>query len=158
MELCTAVMVKATSRAEQDHNKKAELHDYKVGQQIWLDEHNFLSKNFKLAPKWAGPYLITKVRDNGNIRIQMDKKEINVNVNCIKPFIAINPEEQMQRTPQTPTPHPELQVATDQKQEEQPWIEVKRKQKFIPKAPEPDLLTHFVVVKLSLFVVVLLCS
>ena len=30
-------------------------------------------------------------------------------------------------------------MATDQKEEEQPWIEVKRKQKPTPKAPEPQL-------------------
>ncbi len=65
-DLATRNNMKATSRAEQDHNKKTELHDYKVGQQIWLDERNFLSKNRKLAPKWAGPFLITKVSDNGN--------------------------------------------------------------------------------------------
>jgi len=47
--------MKATTRAEQDHNKKAELLDYKVGQQIWIDKRNFLSKNRKLAPKWEGP-------------------------------------------------------------------------------------------------------
>jgi len=58
-------------QAEKDHNKKAELHDYKVGQQIWLDESNFLSKKKK---KLAGPFLITKVGDNGNFRIQLDKK------------------------------------------------------------------------------------
>jgi len=69
----------------------------------------------------------------------MDKKEINVNVNRIKPFIAINSEEQKQHTPPTAPPQPQMQMATDQKQEEQPWIEVKRKQKLIPKAPEPEL-------------------
>ncbi len=36
-------------------------------------------------------------------------------------------------------PQPEPQVAKDQKEEEQPWIEVKRKQKPIPKAPESQL-------------------
>jgi hypothetical protein len=44
-DLSTRNNMKATMRAEQDHNKKATLHDYKVGQQIWLDEQNFLSKN-----------------------------------------------------------------------------------------------------------------
>ncbi len=85
-----------------------------------------------------GPYLIIKVRDNGNIRIQLDKKEININVNCIKPFIATNPEAQTIQPRQPQIPLPEPQVATDQKQEEQPWIEVKRKQKPIPKPPEPQ--------------------
>jgi len=43
-DLATWNNMKATTRAEQDHNKKAELHDYKVGQQILLDERNFLNK------------------------------------------------------------------------------------------------------------------
>jgi hypothetical protein len=136
-DLATRNKMKATTRAEQVHNKRAELHNYKVGQQIWLDECNFLSKNKKLASKWAGPYWITKVRDNGNIRIQLEKKAINVNVNHIKPFIATNPEEQQQQqqqqqpqiqTPGTPQPAEHL----EQKEEEQPWIEVKRKQKSAP--------------------------
>jgi hypothetical protein len=50
-DLATCNIMKATMRAEQDHNKKAEIHSYKVGQQIWLDECNFLSKNCKLVPK-----------------------------------------------------------------------------------------------------------
>jgi len=83
-----------------------------------LDECNFLSKNRKLAPKWAGPYVITKVRDNGNIRIQLDKKEINVN--RIKPFISTNPEQQPEPQNQTPATQTTADQA-DQKEEEQPW-------------------------------------
>jgi len=138
-DLATRNNMKATTQAEQDHNRKAELHDYKGGQQIWLHERNFLTKNCKLAPKWAGPYLITKVRDNGNIRIQLDKREINVNVNRIKSFIATNPEAQLPDTSQPQPLQPKPQVATDQKEEEEPWIEVKKKQKPIPKAPEPQI-------------------
>jgi len=57
------------------------LYYYQVGQQIWLDEHNFLSKNQKLAPNWTGPFVFTKIRDNSNIIIKLNRKEINVNVN-----------------------------------------------------------------------------
>ena len=88
-DLATRNNMKATIRAESDHNRKVQGHDYKVGQQIWLDE----SKNTKLAAKWSGPFIITKVRDNGNIRIKLERKEINVNVNRIKPYIALIPEE-----------------------------------------------------------------
>ena len=80
--------MKATIKAESDHNPKAQEHEYKVGQQIWLDERNFLSKHRKLAANWSGPFIITKVRDSGNIMIKLDKKEINVNVNRIKSYIA----------------------------------------------------------------------
>jgi hypothetical protein len=78
--------------------------------------------------------LITKVRDNGNIRIQLDKNEINVNVNRIKPFITTNLEEQQQQIQQQQQPqHQHLQTSLsqpqqhdEQKEEEQPWIGVKR--------------------------------
>jgi hypothetical protein len=89
-----------------------------------------------LAPNWSGPFLITKIRDNGNIRIQLDKKEINVNVNRIKPFIDTKPEkhqqqqqpqpQQQQPQPQAPSHQPIVEEHYDQKEEEQPWFEVKR--------------------------------
>jgi hypothetical protein len=140
-DLATRNNMKATSRAEQDHNRKAQEHQYQVGQQIWLDERNFLSKNRKLAPNWSGPFLITKVRDNGNIRIKLNKKEINVNVNRIKPFIAFdtpitNPQQpdviaqpkQQQQQPGTLQQHVQQQEQP-KKSEEQPWIQVERKKK-----------------------------
>ncbi len=67
--------MKAT-RAEDDNNKQA--HEYKRGSTNLAGQaQNFLHKNKKLVPNWSGPFLITKVIDNGNIRIQFDKKEIN---------------------------------------------------------------------------------
>jgi hypothetical protein len=113
--------MKATSRAEQDHNRKAKEHQYQVGQQIWLDERNFLSKNRKLAPNWSGPFVITQVRDNGNIRIIMERKDINVNVNRIKPFIAFDTPDATPQQPDVTTQQPEQQP---QQTEEQPWIQV----------------------------------
>ncbi len=44
----------------------------------------------------------------------MDKKEINVNVNRIKPFIATNPEQQPEPQDQTP-PAPTPPQQADQK-------------------------------------------
>jgi hypothetical protein len=55
-DLATRNNMKATTSGEQDHKKKAEIHDYKVGQQIWLDDCNFLNKNKKLSPNWFGPF------------------------------------------------------------------------------------------------------
>jgi hypothetical protein len=141
-DLATRNNMKATTGAEHDHNKKAEQHNYKVGQQIWLGKQNFLSKNRKLASKWTGPYLITEVRDNSNIRIQLNKKEINVNVNRIIPFIATIPDEQQQQQQQPQQPQiqatpPQPADQTEPKEEEQPRIEVKRKQK--PKSAPQDV-------------------
>ncbi len=98
-----------------------------------------------MAPNWSGPFLDTKVRDNGNIRIKLNRKEINVNVNRIKPFIAFDtpnnnpqqpdvapqPEKQPQQQPESsqqqaqPHQHEQPQQST----EEQPWIQVERKKK-----------------------------
>jgi hypothetical protein len=144
-DLATKNNMKATSRAEQDHNSKGQEHQYQVGQQIWLDKHNFLSKNRKLAPNWSGTFLITKVRDNDNIRIKLNKKEINVNVNRIKPFIAFDtpisnqqqpdvvtqPEQQQQQPEETPQQHAQTQQQEQPQQsaDEQPWIQVERKKK-----------------------------
>jgi hypothetical protein len=110
--------MKAVIRAEQDYNYKAQEHQYEVGQQIWLDECNFLSKNIKLAP-----FVITKVRDHSNIRIKLNRKEINVNVNRIKPFIAFDTniaQPQKNTTLQQPEQQP-------QHTKEQPWIQVECK-------------------------------
>ncbi len=60
IDLATQNNMKSTTRAEQDHNKKAQQHEYKVGQQIYLDKNNFLNKNKKFVPNCSGPILITK--------------------------------------------------------------------------------------------------
>jgi hypothetical protein len=114
--------MKATTRAEViDHNCKGQEHRHQVGQQIWLDEHNFLSKKQKLVPNWAGPFVIIKVRDNCNIRIKLERKEININLNRIKPFVAFDSNENTS----TPQQHPQQQQPNYET--EQPWIQVHRK-------------------------------
>ncbi len=123
--------MKATTRAEQDHNRKVREHKYEVGQHIWLDEQNFLSKNQKLAPKWSGPFVITKVRDNGDIRIKLNRKEINVN--RIEPFIAFDTSDTIPQQPNVTPQQPEQQP---QLIEDQPWISVQRK-KEQPKEKQP---------------------
>jgi hypothetical protein len=134
-DLATRNNMKATSRAEQDHNRKAQEHQYQVGQQVWLNERNFLSKNRKLAPNWSGPFLITKVRDNSNIRIKLNRKEINIIVNRIKPFIAFDtplttpqqPDETTQ--PEQQQQQPETTQQQPQQDTEEPWTQVERKKK-----------------------------
>jgi len=91
------------------------------------------------VPKWVGPFLISKVRDNGNIRIQLDKNDINVNVNRIKPFIATNHKgQQQQQQPQMTIPQP-MQDQAEQKEEKQQWIEVKRHKQPQIQQPVPDV-------------------
>jgi hypothetical protein len=87
----------------------------------------------------VGPFLISKVSDNGNIRIQLDKNDINVNVNRIKPFIATNHKgQEQQQQPQMTIPQP-MQDQAEQKEEKQQWIEVKRHKQPQIQQPVPDV-------------------
>jgi len=43
--------MKATTRAEQAHDKKAEQHDYKVGQQIWARQTQFSQQKSQIGTK-----------------------------------------------------------------------------------------------------------
>jgi hypothetical protein len=45
----------STKENQENFNKKAEPHKYQIQQLVLLDEHSFLHKNTKLAPKWSGP-------------------------------------------------------------------------------------------------------
>ena len=112
--------MKATDRYEADHNKKAQPYNYQVGQMVWLDERNFLHKNRKLAANWSGPYPILKVTDHGNVHIRFGRREINVNVDRIKPYkspLGLQ-ERSTDAEEKLATPQPEeTQTATQQEQE-----------------------------------------
>ncbi len=54
-----------------------------------LDEHYFLDKNQKLAPKYSGPHLITKLKGNCNIELLLKNgKFAIVHVNRLKPYLS----------------------------------------------------------------------
>jgi hypothetical protein len=48
----------STEENQENFDKKAEPHKYQLQQLVLLDEHSFLHKNTKLAPKWSGPHRI----------------------------------------------------------------------------------------------------
>ena len=87
---------------------------------VWLDERNFLHKNRKLAANWSGPYPILKVTDHGNVHIRFGRREINVNVDRIKPYkspLGLQ-ERSTDAEEKLATPQPEeTQTATQQEQE-----------------------------------------
>jgi hypothetical protein len=62
---------KATDKAHSDFNKKAEQHNYQVGQFVLLNETSFLHKNAKLAPKWTGPHKIVKLKNECNVELKL---------------------------------------------------------------------------------------
>ena len=35
-----------------------------------MDEHSFLHKNQKLAPKWSGPQKVVRLKGDANVKIQ----------------------------------------------------------------------------------------
>ncbi len=65
----------ALARAKLDYNKTAWWHHFVQGQAVWLNEHNFLGRNWKLSPNWLGLYPIIKVFDNGVMKLQLPKHQ-----------------------------------------------------------------------------------
>jgi hypothetical protein len=57
--------------AHQQFNVKAKPHNFSPQQLVLLDEHSFLNKNQKLAPKWSGPHRILHLKGDCNIEIQL---------------------------------------------------------------------------------------
>jgi hypothetical protein len=79
----------ATEKAKEYFDKKAHHQEFAVGQKVLLEEYNFLGKNTKLAPKFAGPYEITDVRGHHNLELKLaNGKRIIVNNSRVKNFIS----------------------------------------------------------------------
>jgi hypothetical protein len=57
-----------------------------------MDEHNFLHKNQKLAPKWSGPHKVVwlKGKANAEIMLRHNNKKIVVHCNRLKPYFVPN--------------------------------------------------------------------
>jgi transposase InsO family protein/ribonuclease HI len=74
---------------EQKYNKDILPIIYAVGQEVFLDEHNFLHKNKKLAPQFSGPHIIEKLigKTNAQLKLKNGKTTI-VHLNRIKPYLS----------------------------------------------------------------------
>jgi hypothetical protein len=83
----------ASDVARTQYDLKAAPHKFLPQQLVLLDEHSFLHKNQKLAPKWSGPHKITWLKGEANVEIQLrhnDRKTV-VHTNRLKPyFIAFS--------------------------------------------------------------------
>jgi len=73
------------------YDAKAQPHQFKIGQKIFLNDSTSLGKNSKLSPNWTGPYEIIDLNDN-NAKIKFKNKLKVVNIARIKPFLEeLNP-------------------------------------------------------------------
>jgi hypothetical protein len=70
--------------------KKAEPHAFLPDQLVLLDEHSFLAKNQKLAPKWSGPHKILRLKGECNVELLLrhNNKKLITHVNRLKPYFV----------------------------------------------------------------------
>ncbi len=80
----------ASEEAERQFNKKAEPHAFLPDQLVLLDEHSFLAKNQKLAPKWSGPHKILRLKGECNVKLLLrhNNKKLITHVNRLKPYFV----------------------------------------------------------------------
>jgi hypothetical protein len=56
--------------ARQQFDSTAAAHKFLPQQLVLMDEHRFLGKNKKLAPKWSGPHKVLRLKGDCNLEIQ----------------------------------------------------------------------------------------
>ena len=79
----------AQDESKEDHDKKVKVHNFQLNQLVLLDEHSFLHKNLKLAPKWSGPHRITKIRSHANMELLLKSgKTLLVHAHRLKPYFV----------------------------------------------------------------------
>jgi hypothetical protein len=83
----------ASEEAEKQFNKSAQPHAFLPDQLVLLDEHSFLAKNQKLAPKWSGPHKILRLKGDCNVKILLrhNNKKLITHVNRLKPYFVQSP-------------------------------------------------------------------
>ena len=70
------------------HDKKVKPLRYQEGQQVLLDEYAYLHKNRKLAPKFSGPHVITRLIHDTNVELKLaNGRKSVVHVNRLKPYV-----------------------------------------------------------------------
>jgi hypothetical protein len=83
----------ASDVARSQYDSKALPHKFLPNQLVLLDEHSFLHKNQKLAPKWSGPHKIVRLKGDANAEILLrhNSKKTVVHTNRLKPyFVALS--------------------------------------------------------------------
>ncbi len=83
----------ASDAARVQYDSKAVPHKFLPNQLVLLDEHSFLHKNQKLAPKWSGPHKIVRLKGDANAEILLrhNNRKTVVHTNRLKPyFVALS--------------------------------------------------------------------
>ena len=78
----------ATSKMQEQFNRKAQPHSFSPGQWVLLRDFTVLGKNAKLAPRWKGPFKIISLRGSHNLLIHLadGKRTKLVNIENVKPY------------------------------------------------------------------------
>ena len=87
-EISLQRIAKVQNQRKERIDKERKIHDYKVGEYVlWCRKTEKYSTG-KLESRWEGPYLITKVYENGVIEIadEMEGVVQSVNGNKLKPY------------------------------------------------------------------------
>jgi len=61
----------ASDAARLQFDSTASAHKFLPQQLVLMDEHSFLGKNQKLAPKWSGPHKILRLKGDCNVELQL---------------------------------------------------------------------------------------
>jgi hypothetical protein len=64
-------------------NRRRTIHEYKVGDLVYSNNHH--SSSDKLKPAWRGPFPILQVHTNGTVTIQRGQVHERVSIRRIKP-------------------------------------------------------------------------
>ena len=80
----------ASDAARQQFDAKAAPHNFSPQQLVLVDEHSFLNKNQKLAPKWSGPHRVIRLKGDANVEIQLkhNNRKTVVHANRLKPYFV----------------------------------------------------------------------
>jgi hypothetical protein len=78
----------ASDMARSQYDLKAAPHKFLPQQLVLMNEHSFLHKNQKLAPKWSGPHKVIQLKGEASAEIQLchNNKKVVVHCNRLKPY------------------------------------------------------------------------
>jgi hypothetical protein len=80
----------SNDQARLQFDAKAATHKFLPNQLVLLNEHSFLGKNQKLAPKWSGPHKVIWLKGDTNLEIQHkhNNRKTVVHANHLKPYFV----------------------------------------------------------------------
>ena len=105
---------RAIEKSVSYYNSKVKPITFQVDEWVLLKVQNFLGKNRKLAETFKGPYQITKVNENGMVKMKtkFGKHEQLVNQNLLVKYKQARQEEKEKATQgnetEIPTDNPEI--------------------------------------------------